>query len=90
MLQNAVLLDSFVVTKPSSKMDKTATFIHHLYCPVRVANETGIAKLYVTENIGDEHKFYLTKIMMESTDSMGEKNAPIRSSVNTIINSISD
>ena len=42
-----------------------------------------MAKLYVTENIGNEHKFYLTKIKMESTDS-------IRQSENSGINSSPD
>ena len=57
-----------------------------MYCPVRVGNNTGIAKLYVTENIGDEHKFYLTKIKMESNDSINQsKNSGRNSSFDSDI-----
>lgn len=72
MLENAVLLDSVIVTDPSSKMDKSAAFMHHFYCPVSVDGQRRIAKLYITENVGNEHKFYLTKIEMEPSDSMGQ------------------
>ena len=90
MLESAVLVDTVVVDAPSSRMDKTATFIHHMYCPVTVNGEKGIAKLYITENIGDEHKFYLTKIEMESVDSMGQgKSGDPNSSIDSVI-SIAD
>lgn len=42
--------------------------------------------MYVTENIGDEHKFYLTKIEMESSDSSNQRKISDRnSSVDSVI-----
>lgn len=67
-------------------MDETAAFMHHMYCPVSVNGEKGIAKLYVTENVGNEHKFYLTKIKMESADSKRQsKNSGVNSSTDSAI-----
>lgn len=43
-------------------MGKGAVFVHHLYAPVLIKNNKAVAKLYVTENITDSKKFYLTKI----------------------------
>ncbi len=81
MLEVAVLVDTMVIDNPSGKMDKTAVFMHHFYCPVSVDGSNGIAKLYVTESTGSDHKFYLTKIEMESTDSIRQsKSSGINSS----------
>ena len=67
-------------------MNQTATFIHHLYCPVKIGDGIGVAKLYVTENIGDDHKFYLTKIKMEPNDSIRQsKNSGSNSSPDSSI-----
>ncbi|MBE6587990.1 MAG: hypothetical protein E7647_06210 [Ruminococcaceae bacterium] len=55
--------------------------------PVSIDGKNGIAKLYVTEEIGDINKFYLVKIEMVSTDSTvsGNKATTPNSSVNTEI-----
>ena len=68
MLQNAVLLDTVVVSDPSNRLGKYAAFMHHLYCPVVINGEKGLAKLYVAETIGSNHKFYLMRIEKASSD----------------------
>lgn len=60
MLENAILLDT-VVDKPSKKMGKNATFVHHLYCPIMAEDNNGVAKLYVVEEINETKNFISTK-----------------------------
>ena len=67
LLKNAVLLDTIVVTEPSKRIGKNAALMHHLYCPVSVDGEVGVAKLYIAESIGDKRKFYLMRIEKAST-----------------------
>ena len=67
LLKNAVLLDTVVVTDPSKRMGKNAALMHHMYCPISVKGEIGVAKLYVAESLGDTHKFYLMRIEKAST-----------------------
>lgn len=67
LLKNAVLLDSIVVTEPSKRIGKNAALMHHLYCPVSVDGEVGVAKLYIAESLGDKRKFYLMRIEKAST-----------------------
>ncbi len=58
-----------------------------MYCPVSVSGEKAIAKLYVTEEVGNKNTFYLVKIEMVSTDSTvlsGKAFAP-KSSIDTDI-----
>ena len=74
MVSNAVLLDTVVVSDPSKRMGKGAVFVHHLYAPVLIKNNKAVAKLYVTENITDSKKFYLTKI--EKVSNARGLNAP--------------
>lgn len=69
MLVNAVLLDTVVVNEPSKRLGNNSAFLHHMYCPVSIDGEKGIAKLYVTEEVGNINKFYLVKIEMVPTDS---------------------
>ena len=68
MLENAVLLDSVTVSEPSKRLGNDAVFMHHLYCPVSVSGQKGVAKLYVAESYTDDHKFYLLKIEKTSSD----------------------
>ena len=58
-----------------------------MYCPVTINGEKAIAKLYVTEEVGNINKFYLVKIEMVSTDStvLGFKASAPNSSVDTNI-----
>ena len=84
------MLDTVIVTEPSGKMDKTAVFVHHLYCPIINGDSNGGAKLYVTENIKDEHKFYLTKIEMESIDSSSQSKSSDRNSSKDSVISVAD
>ena len=67
LLKNAVLLDTVVVTDPSKRMGKNAALMHHMYCPISVNGEIGVAKLYIAESLGDKHKFYLMRIEKAST-----------------------
>lgn len=67
LLKNAVLLDTIVVTDPSKRIGKNAALMHHLYCPISVNGEVGVAKLYIAESLGDKHKFYLMRIEKAST-----------------------
>ncbi len=62
MIDHAILLDTVVADNPSKKMGSSAVFVHHLYCPINMNGNKGIAKIYVSEHIEGEHKFYLTKI----------------------------
>ena len=62
MIENSVLLDTVSVSEPSKRMGMQAIFVHHLYAPIYVGGQKAIAKLYVTESIEGEHKFYLVKI----------------------------
>ncbi len=71
IIDSAVLLDTVVADKPSKKMGATAVFVHHLYCPITMNGKKAIAKLYISEHIGGEHKFYLTKIE-EVTHAIGK------------------
>ena len=68
MLENAVLLDTVAVNSPSKRLGENAAFIHHLYCPIYVNGEAGLAKIYVAETFGNDHKFYLLKIEKASSD----------------------
>ena len=67
LLKHAVLLDTIVVTEPSKRLGEGAALMHHLYCPVSVNGKIGVAKLYIAENLGDKHKFYLMRIEKAST-----------------------
>ena len=71
MIQDAILVDTVVVDKPSKKLGNNTALVHHMYCPVSVDGEKAIAKLYITEEIGNRNKFYLTKIETVPTDSTG-------------------
>lgn len=69
MLGNAVLLDTVTVGRPSKRLGNNVALIHSMYCPVTVSGEKAIAKLYVTEEVGNKNTFYLVKIEMVPTDS---------------------
>lgn len=87
MLENAVLLDTVTVGNPSKRLGNNTAFFHSMYCPVSVSGEKAIAKLYVTEEVGNKNTFYLVKIEMVSTDSTvlsGKAFAP-KSSIDTDI-----
>ena len=60
--------------------------------PVTVDGVNAVAKLYITEEIGNKNTFYLTKIETVSTESTGLNTKEIvpNSSVNTADYSISD
>ena len=45
-----------------------------MYVPIVADGSEMVAKLYVTEEIGDEHKFYLIKTEAVLTDSRGDSN----------------
>lgn len=68
MIQNAVLLNTIVVSKPSKNIGRDAAFVHHLYCPVKTSTGKGIAKLYISESFEGNRKFYLTRIEKVSSD----------------------
>ena len=91
MLTNAILLDTICVNKPSKRLGKSAAFVHHMYCPISIDGVHAIAKLYVTEEVGNINKFYLTKIEMVPADSrvLGKNAFAPNSSVDTKI-SIAD
>ena len=73
------------IDQPSKRMGDAAALVHHLYCPISVNGEKGIAKLYVSEDYTDQKTFYLTKIEMVPTDSRGDSVSTSRpkSSVDT-------
>ena len=87
MLTNAVLLDTICVNKPSKRLGNSAAFVHYMYCPISIDGVNAIAKLYVTEEVGNINKFYLTKIEMVPTDStvLGKNAFAPNSSVDTEI-----
>lgn len=41
--------------------------MHRLYCPISVNGKVGIAKFYIAEKLGNNHKFYLIRIEKAST-----------------------
>lgn len=87
MLENAVLLDTVSVDRPSKRLGNNVLFLHSMYCPVTVSGEKAIAKLYVTEEVGDKNTFYLVKIEMVPTDStvLSSKAVAPNSSIDTVI-----
>ena len=93
MLENAILFDTVAVDKPSKKLGKNVAFLHHMYVPIIADGNEMVAKLYVTEEIGDEHKFYLIKAEAVFTDSRGDSNKASRqfsSSKTASINTVAD
>lgn len=78
MLENAILFDTVVVDKPSKKLGENVAFLHHMYVPIIADGNEMVAKLYVTEEIGDEHKFYLIKTEAVLSDSRGDSNKASR------------
>lgn len=70
IISSAVLFDTVAVGEPSKRMGKSAVFVHHLYAPILINNRKSIAKLYITENIENERKFYLAKIEEVSPTSI--------------------
>ncbi len=71
-VQNKVVrwLEAFIpgLTASAIGMGASAAFMHHLYCPIYVNGEAGLAKIYVAETFGNAHKFYLLKIEKASSD----------------------
>ena len=49
-----------------------------MYVPIVADSNDMVAKLYVTEEIGNEHKFYLIKTEAVFTDSRGDSNKASR------------
>lgn len=92
MLENAVLFDTVSVADPSSRLGENAAFMHHFFAPITVDGVKSVAKLYVTEEIGNRNKFYLAKIETVPADSTGlfEKTITPNSSTDTVNYTVSD
>jgi len=91
MLENAVLLETVVVGNPSKKLGQNVAFLHHMYVPIVADGKDMVAKLYVTEEIGNEHKFYLIKTEAVSAKSRRDSDKASRqlssdktASINTV------